>query len=447
MIPGFHAELDCSLKQSTTQSEQQMKTKQTITKTTPRTLWTSLLVILLGTLLAAQAHGHIFVSSYSNGNGTVAKYKLDGTILNASLITGLTQPTGLALSGNNLYVLDFGNGTNGTVGEYDATTGAAINAALITGLPTNSIVLAVSGDNLYVAESNGGNGAVALYNATTGAVINPSLVTGLFYPQGIAISGNNLYVPSQENLAFGYIDEYNATTGTPVRVPLISGLLNAPEGLLVSGNILYQTNTTAGTVGEYDATTGAVINASFISGFTNPSQLALLGNNLFVVDYTVGTVGEYDATTGATINASLISGLSGYSGIAVQQPPRCPQPRGYWKTNPALWPVTSLVLGSQTYSETELLKILMTRVDSRPKTDASLILADQLIAAKLNIANGSDPAPVRSTITDADSLLSAFSGKLPYKVKPSSAIGQMMVNDANTLNSYNNDLLTPVCSP
>jgi hypothetical protein len=40
-----------------------------------------------------------------------------------------------------------------------------------------------------------------------------------------------------------------------------------------------------------------------------------------------------------------------------------------------------------------------------------------LIAAKLNIANGSDPAPISSTITRADSLLSGFSGKLPYNVK------------------------------
>jgi hypothetical protein len=133
---------------------------------------------------------------------------------------------------------------------------------------------------------------------------------------------------------------------------------------------------------------------------------------------------------------------------AFEVQPRCPHPQGYWKTNPALWPVTSLVLGSQTYSKTELLNILKTRVGSGPKADASLILADQLTAAKLNIANGSDPAPVSSTITHADSLLSAFGGnKLPYKVKTSSAIAQMMVNDGTTLGNYNNGLLTPVCSP
>ena len=100
------------------------------------------------------------------------------------------------------------------------------------------------------------------------------------------------------------------------------------------------------------------------------------------------------------------------------------------------------MLGSQTYTQAELLTILNT-----PSTgDASLILAKQLIAAKLNIANGSDPTPISSTIADADSLLSMFSGKLPYNVKPSTAIGQMMVNDANTLDQYNNGFLTPGCS-
>ena len=92
------------------------------------------------------------------------------------------------------------------------------------------------------------------------------------------------------------------------------------------------------------------------------------------------------------------------------------------------------MLGSQTYTKTELLNILNTPSGG----DASLILADQLIAAKLNIANGSDPAPISSTITDADSLLSMFSGKLPYHVGRSTPIGHMMVRDAHRLDSYNN---------
>ena len=120
----------------------------------------------------------------------------------------------------------------------------------------------------------------------------------------------------------------------------------------------------------------------------------------------------------------------------------CPQSQGYWKNHPDTWPVGSLTLGSQSYTKTELLTILKTAT----RGDASLILADQLIAAKLNIANGSgEPAPVASTITHADSLLSGFSGKLPYNVKSSSPNGQAMVTDATTLDNYNNGLLTSGC--
>ena len=100
------------------------------------------------------------------------------------------------------------------------------------------------------------------------------------------------------------------------------------------------------------------------------------------------------------------------------------------------------MLGSQTYTKAELLNIL----NNPGGGDASTTLAVQLIAAKLNIANGSDPTPIASTITHADNLLSMFSGKLPYHVKPSSSVGQMMVNDGNTLADYNNGNLTPHCS-
>ena len=122
---------------------------------------------------------------------------------------------------------------------------------------------------------------------------------------------------------------------------------------------------------------------------------------------------------------------------------KCPLTQGYWKTHPEAWLTTFLMLGSQSYTKAELLTLLNTPV----KGDASLNLAHQLIAAKLNIANGSDPAPISAVLADADSLLSGFSGKLPYNVKASTATGKAMVNDASVLDSYNNGRLTPGCVP
>ncbi len=107
--------------------------------------------------------------------------------------------------------------------------------------------------------------------------------------------------------------------------------------------------------------------------------------------------------------------------------------------------MNSLTLGNQSYTKAELMTILRARTGSGPRADASLILADQLIAAKLNIANGADGTPVTSTIADADAVLSFYPGKLPYRVRPNTTNGQRMVNDAATLESYDNGALTPGC--
>ena len=56
---------------------------------------------------------------------------ITGEVNRGQLIAGLNDPLGLAVSDNVLFVANI---NIGTVGEYDATTGAAINATFITGL-------------------------------------------------------------------------------------------------------------------------------------------------------------------------------------------------------------------------------------------------------------------------------------------------------------------------
>lgn len=117
-----------------------------------------------------------------------------------------------------------------------------------------------------------------------------------------------------------------------------------------------------------------------------------------------------------------------------------PLTQGFWKNHASAWKVTSLTLGSTNYTQAQLLAIL----ETPPSGDASLILAQQLIAAKLNIAViGTDPTKVAATIKDADTLLGA--GPIPEGVEVSSTIGQQMVNDASILDSLNNGLVTQAC--
>jgi len=107
---------------------------------------------------------------------------------------------------------------------------------------------------------------------------------------------------------------------------------------------------------------------------------------------------------------------------------------GYWKNHPEAWPVTSLTLGTVSYTQAQLLAILATPAAG----NGLLILAHQLIATKLNIANGGDPAVVIATVTAADALIGSLvvppvgSGYLtPASV---SALTQVLDN-------YNNGLI------
>ena len=225
----------------------------------------------------------------------------------------------MAFSGNNLFVL---NGSTGTIGEYNATTGATINATLISGL-NDPADIAISGNDLFVV--NSGAGTIGEYT-TAWRAVNAALVSGLTRPTGIAVSGGDLFVtsanpPGSFGNLFGYagiIGEYNATTGATINAAAISGL-SSPGSIAISGDDLFVATTytpfglftTSGVIGEY-TTSGETVNATLIS-LPAPSEFALSGGNLFVgisgntgpfEPNGVDTVAEY-TTSGATINASL----------------------------------------------------------------------------------------------------------------------------------------------
>lgn len=149
------------------------------------------------------------------------------------------------------------------------------------------------------------------------------------------------------------------------------------------------------------------------------------------------------STRGTFLNASNAGGEDAFvmrlRETAPPPPTGCPLSHGFWKTHPDVWPVNSLDLGDETYGKEDLLSLLRTP----PKGDASVILAHQLVAAKLNVANGSDPAPIASQLADADDLLGA--GRLPLGIRPSTKTGQAMVAAAESLDDFNNGRLSAGC--
>jgi hypothetical protein len=79
----------------------------------------------------------------------------------------------------------------------------------------------------------------------------------------------------------------------------------------------------------------------------------------------------------------------------------CTYTQGYWKNHSDIWPLQSLTLGAVSYNASQLLQIL-----NRPAQGNGLVtLAHQLIAAKLNIANGADPTAVQQSVIAADNMI------------------------------------------
>jgi hypothetical protein len=114
----------------------------------------------------------------------------------------------------------------------------------------------------------------------------------------------------------------------------------------------------------------------------------------------------------------------------------CTLSQGYWKNHTSEWPVTNLTLGTVNYTASQLQLIF-----AQPVAGNGLIsLSYQLIAAKLNIANGADASAIQPTINAADALIGGLI------VPP---IGTGTLTPASTsalttaLDNYNNGLIGP----
>jgi len=96
--------------------------------------------------------------------------------------------------------------------------------------------------------------------------------------------------------------------------------------------------------------------------------------------------------------------------------------------------VTSLTLGAVTYQAAQLMAIL----DNPAQGNGLVILAHQLIAEKLNIANGADPTDVAQAAADADAMIAGLmmppigNGYLPSEQTSSLTETLMEYNEGTT---------------
>lgn len=163
---------------------------------------------------------------------------------------------------------------------------------------------------------------------------------------------------------------------------------------------------------------------------------------------TTGGTGGTDGTTGSTTTGGTggPGGTTGGGGIG------CTRTQGYWGSSPAgqarlivLVGMGGMEVGDVNYSASQLDDIL----DQPSGGNALLILAKQLIAAKLNVLNGADDSEIADEIAEADDLIGSL--VVPPvgagNVSPASALGMQMTSVAGELDDYNNgELNVPHCN-
>lgn len=120
----------------------------------------------------------------------------------------------------------------------------------------------------------------------------------------------------------------------------------------------------------------------------------------------------------------------------------CVLPPWYWGQNPMDWPagISSVDLGSTTYSKSEILTVLYQNWLDHGG-DVSVFLAHETIAARINAAVvGGLPAPVTAALAQADAWFDAHAdadGRVPYGISRESAEGAEIWDAIVTLVEFN----------
>ena len=212
------------------------------------------------------------------------------------------------------------------------------------------------------------------------------------------------------------LSDYNANGGWP----------SDPNSPLLSRAQFYGLPTWNVSSGTYLLQSGATIRIELGDLF---DETGVLTNNLSELGDQQPYVVRAQAVGNGSDAASDVSPDLGATTKPAAQ--NCTFTQGYWKNHPGAWPVSSLNLGTVTYTAAQLLQIL----NQPAKGNGLIILAHQLIAAKLNIAGGADPTPIAGVIADADLLIGSL-------VVPPIGTGYLDPSDTDTdsqaLDSYNN---------
>lgn len=218
------------------------------------------------------------------------------------LVTGLSAPVGLAVSGNILYIVDSGNDRIVSV----PTTGGPITE-LVTGVDGASGI-AIADDTMYITDVHHDR----ILSAPTVGGVATEVASVIGGPAAVAVAGETLFVtvPSTNKVIA-------VSTRDGLTTELASGL-SSPSYIAVSGNTLYITDSTRH-VATMSTAGGAVTKLNLFSTLRLPSGIAVHGHRVFFADWVDNRVISTSTSGGAV--TELVTGLDHPEGVAVGEAP------------------------------------------------------------------------------------------------------------------------------
>lgn len=280
--------------------------------------------------------------------GTVTACTADGTtgaLGNCGTpVTGFTNPTDATVSGNNLFVTNFGGNTVGrcAIGSDGSLSGCTDAGVSNLNQPTDIVI---NGNYAYIVQFQTSTISRCGFDSATGALSNcsDSGASGLVNPIGMDIKGNVAYISNNGDSSISQcsIDATNGNLSCPANRHFNGVKAVSPYSVTASGNYIYIVNqgaaatTTAQmtqssiTRCNINATTGDVDPASCVAetGITPAglsatdwyqfNRMAVKNNTAYITARNIGKViqcsvsAETGALSGCTVSTPAFNGATG----------------------------------------------------------------------------------------------------------------------------------------
>jgi len=221
------------------------------------------------------------------------------------VVTGLSNPTGLAFHGNELYIAER---SANRISKIDVTDPNPVVTEVISNLAAPNYLI-INGNDLYIAEFD--ENRISKIDITDPSPSAETVVSGLEGPEVLLLNEDDLYIAEFNG---NKISKINITDANPTRTDVLTTGLSFPTGLSLHGNDLYVSSNGDNKILKTDISQNTP-SLTEVIGVSSPADLVLCGNDLYIVEFGGGRISKIDITETSPTATTVVSELMSPSRI------------------------------------------------------------------------------------------------------------------------------------